>query len=172
MLLSNRNGVLVNARESDSSLIKQVYELWKDWRRNWKHMCNACPWWSSVTIQRRQPFKPLGSTSTVTCLPVHPSICCILHLSVLRIYTFSRCYYKIEIVCASISAYSSRLTCISLTPLFKEVVPGSLVTLAMAACFYMSAALDWLFYLLASFLVTDISYMIYAILCLLRDSAG
>lgn len=150
MLPSNRKGALVNARESDSSLIKQLYKLRKDWSRNWKHnicVTSAHSGALSPSGEDSLPFKPLGSTSRVTCLPVHPSICCILHLSVLRIYTFSRCYYKIEIVCASMSVYVGRLTFSFPTPLFKEVVPGSLVTLAMTASFCMSAALDWPFQL-------------------------
>jgi len=36
-LTSNRNRVLVNGRESDSYLVKPVYELWKNRSRNKEH---------------------------------------------------------------------------------------------------------------------------------------
>lgn len=79
--------------------------------------------------EKTQHFKHLGSNSNAAYLPVHPSICCIVPISSLGIYrVFSVC--KIEIVCAPIFKYSGRLICSFLTPLFKEVVPGNLATLA------------------------------------------
>lgn len=74
-------------------------------------------------------------------------------------------YCEIEIVCAPISMYSNRLFCSFLTALFKEVVPGDLVTLAWQQV--SSCQLLWTGHF--SFIPSDrdISFPIYAILYLL-----